>query len=390
MKKHTGAIVALTIVVIMLIVGIGTSIYFALMSYKQMQEVSQYIEEMKEADKPEETRENDVRIAGSYEIKSTEVISDAYKSGDTSKLDDKQKETLDIASGILKEIIKDGMTDIEKETAVYDWMCANLGHDSNLLLVIPDGNAGSDNPYGVLKYHNAVCVGYATTFRMFMQMLDIECMVVHNTECYHSWDLVKIDGDWYHTDIYADAGIGNYANFNVPDVMRMQGESWDMEFFPHATSFKHNKAMENLEVANTIGDIPALLAKHMNDGRFLVRFNEAVDETYARRVVEVVNLYGQYIDGMELGDYRYWGAYGNWIQDTENGGFMLYVNIYSEKTNSSQENADALTEEERQNIQQMIDELMNELAEKFGGSYSNGGYYDDNYYNGVDSYGGRG
>ena len=47
------------------------------------QEMTGVIEEMKEADKPEETRENDVRIAGSYEIKSTEVISDAYKSGDT-------------------------------------------------------------------------------------------------------------------------------------------------------------------------------------------------------------------------------------------------------------------------------------------------------------------
>ena len=56
---------------------------------------------------------------------------------------------------------------------------------------------------GVLKYHNAVCVGYATTFRMFMQMMGIECKVEHNTEKFHSWDVVKIDGDWYITDIYS-------------------------------------------------------------------------------------------------------------------------------------------------------------------------------------------
>ena len=387
MKTNKAKIACLAIVSVLLIAGIGTSIYFALMSYKQMQEVSQYIEEVKEADKPEETRENDVKIAGSYEIKSTEAISDAYKSGDTSELDDKQKETLDIASGILKEIITDGMSDIEKETAVYDWMCSNLGHDSNLLLVIPDGNAGADNPYGVLKYHNAVCVGYATTFRMFMQMLDIECKVVHNTECYHSWDLVNIDGDWYHTDIYADAGTGNYANFNVPDVMRMRSESWDMEYFPHATSFKYNKAMNNLETAEGIGDIPSLIAKHMKDGAFLIRFNENVDETYARRAVEVIQIFTQYTDGMEIDGYRYWGINGSWVQDPENGGFMLYVNIYGEPTDSSQENANALTDEERANIQQMIDELMNELAEKFGGSYGGGGYYDDGE---LYQYGGRG
>lgn len=25
----------------------------------------------------------------------------------------------------------------------------------------------------------------------------IECKVEHNTEKFHSWDVIKIDGDWY-------------------------------------------------------------------------------------------------------------------------------------------------------------------------------------------------
>ena len=41
-----------------------------------------------------------------------------------------------------------------------------------------------------------------------MQMLDIPCMVVHNTERYHSWNLVQIEGNWYHVDIYSDQGWG--------------------------------------------------------------------------------------------------------------------------------------------------------------------------------------
>lgn len=389
MKKNKFAIAGLVIAVIVLIAGIGTSIYFALMSYKQMQEVSQYIEEVKEAEKPEETRENDVKIAGSYEIKSTEAISDAYKSKDTSKLSDKERETLDMASDILEEIITDGMTDIEKETAVYDWMCANLGHDSNLLLVIPNGDGDADNPYGVLKYHNAVCVGYATTFRMFMQMMDIECMVVHNTECYHSWDLVNLDGNWYHTDIYADAGSGNYANFNVPDVMRMREQSWDMEFFPHATSFKYYKAMENLETADTISDIPALIAKYMGEtySNFFIKFNGTVDEEFARRAVAVVNMYSSAIEGLQLGDTRYWGAYGLWVSDPDNGGFIFLVSINGETDSTSYQ--EDLTDDERAAFQQKIDELMNSLAEKFGGSYSGGSnYYEDNaetyYYDGTE------
>ncbi len=113
-------------------------------------------------------QENDVLIANEYEIKSTEQISDAYKTGNAQGLSDKDRATLDVASAVLDKVINDGMSDYEKEVGVY--------------------------PYGVLKYHNAVCVGYATTFRLFMQMMDSECMVVHNSERYHSWNLVKLDG----------------------------------------------------------------------------------------------------------------------------------------------------------------------------------------------------
>ena len=142
-------------------------------------------------------QEDDVVIAEDYTILSTLPISDAYRSGDRSALTDKQKETLDMASEVLDQIITEGMDDYAKEEAVYLWMTKNLAADSGLLLVIPSTHADCDNPYGVLKFHNAVCVGYATTFRLFMQMLGIPCMVVHNSERYHSWDLVQLDGGWY-------------------------------------------------------------------------------------------------------------------------------------------------------------------------------------------------
>lgn len=379
MKNTKGAVAALAIVIIMLIAGIGTSIYFALMSYKQMQEVSQYIEEMKEADKPEETRENDVKIAGSYEIKSTEVISDAYKSGDTSKLDDKQKETLDIASGILKEIITDGMTDIEKETAVYDWMCANLGHDSNLLLVIPDGNAGSDNPYGVLKYHNAVCVGYATTFRMFMQMLDIECMVVHNTECYHSWDLVKIDGDWYHTDIYGDVGRGDYSNFNVCDAIRSQQQTWDTSYFPHANSVKRNKAMENMTTIASIEELPALYAKNIGEKKysFFIKFNTTVDEEFARRAQAVTYMFNTAIDSMYIPNGGFWLQTQCWLPD--DNGFVYYVSFYH--YGDEEPGEDVLTEEEREHLNELISDIISQLYDQY---YNDDNTYEDNYEEDVD------
>ena len=65
--------------------------------------------------------EDDVVIAHEFTIRSTLQISDAYKNGTADSLSDKDKETLDMAKDVLSKIIKDGMTDYEKEEAVYLW-----------------------------------------------------------------------------------------------------------------------------------------------------------------------------------------------------------------------------------------------------------------------------
>lgn len=204
------------------------------------------------------TQENDVAVAGEYWIRSTEPISEAYISGDSSGLDERQLETLSMASGVLDGIISGGMTGYEKEKAVYDWMCANLSHEGGVTVVVPTASEYSAGPYGVLKYGQAVCVGFATTFRMFMQMLGMDCMVVHNS--YHSWNLVKLDdGEWYHVDIYSDAESGNYANFNLNDEMASGGHDWDRSFFPAANGLEYCYAYMNAAPLEDIYAVPALV-----------------------------------------------------------------------------------------------------------------------------------
>ena len=216
--------------------------------------------------------ENDVCIAGAYIIKSTEKISDAYKSGDRSGLTDKEKETLDMAEKVIKEVIKPEMSDYEKEKAIYEWMCSHLANDSDMMSVIPTGMGDVDNPYGVLKYHNAVCVGYATTFRLFMHMLDIPCKVVHNIDCYHSWDLVNLDGHWYHTDIYSDVGNGGYSHFNLNDEMMGTGQGWDRELFPAADSVQYNVLYQTAIRSANIYDIPKDIRKAYDEHKGNVSF----------------------------------------------------------------------------------------------------------------------
>ena len=235
-----------------------------------------------------QTREDDVAIMEDYWIRSTLPVSDAYKSGDDSRLDSRQKETLDLAVKTLEEIFPDGMeglSDYEKELAVYEWMTRELQYDTGVLQVIPTTEADADNPYGTLKYHNAVCVGYATTFRLFMQMMDIPCMVVHNTDLYHSWDLVQLDDEWYHVDIYSDQNGGNYANFNMNDEMCAQGHDWDQDFFPAAEGTRYNYAIQNARDVEDIYAVPGLVKAALDEetGSLFLSF-DPIDEAHAQIV----------------------------------------------------------------------------------------------------------
>ena len=309
--KRDSRSILLCCLLAVLTVGIIVSCVFSITTSRQVKEV--YTKAMGEV----ETREDDVEIMnGQYVIRSTLPISDAYKSGDTSKLSDKEKETLEMASAVLDEIITDGMTDYEKELAVYDWMTKSLEYDRGVLTVIPQTQADGDNPYGVLKYHNAVCVGYATTFRLFMQMMDIECMVVHNTDRYHSWDLVKLDDEWYHVDIYSDQGSGNYANFNMNDEMASQGHDWDREFFPAATGLKYNYAVQNKQDCTDIYDVPSIMRTALDEQNGLVAIGfETIDEAHAEIVESMMREIDGYVSGGSFGDlWMYW----SWIHTTGN------------------------------------------------------------------------
>ena len=373
-KNHGGAWKAVLAVVLTAgVVGSTTLSAFNLATLKS------YVASQQE-DQNEETTEDYVKIAEQYEIKPTTNISDAYKSGDTSKLTDKEKETLDMAKDALKEMkIKDDMSDFEKEKAVYDWMTSSLQHDQGALTVIPTTQEDCDNPYGVLKYHNAVCVGYATTFRMFMQMMDIECMVEHNNEKYHSWDVAKIDGDWYITDIYSDAGNGNYAHFNMTNNMWSQEQSWDQEFFPVANSLKYNMAYQNKQTVDSVYDIPKALRKAMDkqQGSLMIAFKEKIDDEKAQIANAAVSSVSDMLMNNNYKDMPYAINTYSWVTDPDSGDYLYSITFSSYNTNNNTQN---LTDDQLQKINYAVTKALEGLKT---GTYDSQGNL--TYDNGMDN-----
>ncbi len=330
MKK--ALIILASVLSVILVLGLGASLFLNASSLKRIDSLKEEVRELKTSlygeegeDEYGETVEDGVKIAEEYEIRSTLPISDAYKSGDRSALSDKEKETLDMASEVLDEIIKDGMSDYEKEEAVYLWMTNNLQNDEGLLPVIPTTQDDSDNPYGVLKYHNAVCVGYATTFRLFMQMLDIDCMVVHSNDRSHTWDLVKLGDGWYHTDIYSDVGIGNYSHFNRTDDMVALEQEWDTDFYPSADSYEYCYVCLVARDGEDIYDFPRLLREAIDSHETILSLKYTKDAAYIR--TDILDQMASQIQDKLYASVEYSSMYMDYNTLPLDGGFIFAVNM---------------------------------------------------------------
>lgn len=249
-----------------------------------------------------------------HDIYDDTAVVEAYKNNDDSGLSDEDKYVLKTASDVIDEVIKDGMSDYEKELAIYNWQFAYVNYDESHFSPIPVEDDDNYTPYGVFRTHEAICVGNATTFKLFMDMLGIDCKIIHSTEeGEHAWNLVCLDGDWYHVDLTFDGGSEepDYAYFNVPDSFKIDGGyPWDTSEFPAAEGTRYTYIFKNAMEIKDIKEIPALVKEKLDNGGGALylksseelRGFDAVVERISERVSERGNVWVYSGEVREIGD----------------------------------------------------------------------------------------
>ena len=97
--------------------------------------------------------------------------------------------------------IQDGMTMFEKELAVHDWLCDILTYDGSDIF-----KHEFNTIHGALVDGKVDCSGYSRTFQYIMCMLGVESIVFEGYagQTPHAWNAVKLDGDWYQSDVNVD------------------------------------------------------------------------------------------------------------------------------------------------------------------------------------------
>lgn len=179
------------------------------------------------------------------------AILSAWRSGDDSDLSSDDKKVLDAAAKVVKEWTAPDMSDYEKEQALYVWLTTHVEYDKSHYR---EGGAPrtSYEPYGPLIKGKGVCLGYAETFRLLMDMAGVECVTVtgasfQNREN-HAWNMVKLSGKWYcvdstwdHISGFQDDAIEElmprYQYFNVTSqYLADTDHQWDYDNTPEATA----------------------------------------------------------------------------------------------------------------------------------------------------------
>lgn len=157
---------------------------------------------------------------------------------------------------LLKTIIKPSMkTEFEKVKAINDYIVSNTTYGTKT-------KASPHSAYALLMEGQAVCQGYAlTAYKMLEQAgFDVKYVVgtVNNNEA-HAWNLVKIDGNWYHLDTtWNDPlpnrfGASSYDYFLVTDAQLKKDHKWIASNYPAATSTKYNY-MQNVHFAYQVNN----------------------------------------------------------------------------------------------------------------------------------------
>lgn len=114
------------------------------------------------------------------------------------------------------------LTEWEKEQYIHDFICENVRYDKLK-------KAYSHEIIGPLGQGVGVCEGIAKTVKVLCDALGIWCMIAisdsnpeKGIKYRHAWNVVRIDGTYYHLDATFDntlghGGIKRYDYFNLSD-----------------------------------------------------------------------------------------------------------------------------------------------------------------------------
>ena len=180
---------------------------------------------------------------------------------------------------ILGSILSPGMDDHQVVKAVHDYIVATVAYDTAYR---------EYTAYGALSKGRAVCQGFALLTYKMLTGAGLEARIITGTAGgeNHAWNLVQLEGRWYHLDCTWNSPLPNvpgrvqYGFYNRSDAQMSATHRWDRGAYPVADT--PYQAPDHIQLEAAIltryagiqwparGDTPA-------DKTWTVRFNRPID-----------------------------------------------------------------------------------------------------------------
>lgn len=175
----------------------------------------------------------------------------AYMDGDAIPDEEKKAQRLyQSVKKVLDSINLSELSDYAKEVAIHDYLVAHCKYSENT-----DQATDSDiyRAYGALVDGDAVCNGYAEAMQLLLMCAGLNTRFVVGTAdgIDHAWNMVELDGNWYHVDTTWDDPLPDQGEdvlhpyFNVTDEIMSANHEWKKEDYPQADHMEYNYYVRN-------------------------------------------------------------------------------------------------------------------------------------------------
>ena len=121
---------------------------------------------------------------------SVNVLTEEQKS----QIRQKQTALEQVINGILAQVDPD-WSDLEKALFLHDYLATHAQYDETLQI---------RDAYTILVEGTGVCQAYTLAYRLLLNRVNITSGTVTSTSLNHIWNILLIDGNWYHVDVTWD------------------------------------------------------------------------------------------------------------------------------------------------------------------------------------------
>ncbi len=104
--------------------------------------------------------------------------------------------------------VEESMTDLQKAIILHDYLVINCKYNTSSSRPKKVFNA-----YGAMVDKTAVCQGYALAYKYLLERAGITSYMVTSESMNHAWNMVKLDGRYYHVDVTFDDPLADRIGY---------------------------------------------------------------------------------------------------------------------------------------------------------------------------------